>query len=63
MKHNERNAGAKKKFPNVETEILHIRRKVPKGKANNLKEQVNDLINQLQKEALQKCADDSLKSK
>jgi hypothetical protein len=44
---NERNAGAKKKFPNIETEILHIRKKVPKGKANEIKEHVKNLIKNL----------------
>lgn len=63
MKHNERNAGAKKKFPNVETKKLRIDRVVPKELHDTMKEQVNNLINQLQKEALQKCADESLKSK
>lgn len=62
MKHNERNAGAKKKFPNVETEILHIRRKVPKGQSEPLKKELIDKINQLQKEALQKCVDEILKN-
>jgi len=63
MKKNERNAGAKPKFPNQETEILHIRKKVPKGKAIEIKQQVNNFINQLQSEALKKCADESLKNK
>ncbi len=54
MKKNERNAGAKPKFPNVETEILHIRKKVPKGEAEPLKQKVNEFINQLQSEYLKK---------
>lgn len=60
---NERNAGAKKKFPNVETEILHIRKIVPKGQSKPLKKELIDKINQLQKDALQKCADESFKNK
>lgn len=60
---NKKKCGALPKFPNVETKKLRIDRIVPKELHDSMKEQVNDLINQLQKEALQKCADESLKSK
>jgi hypothetical protein len=60
---NDRNAGAKKKFPNNETEILHVRKIVPKGKATPLKKELIDKINQLQADALTKCANEALKSK
>jgi len=58
-----RNAGAKKKFPNNETEILHVRKIVPKGKATPLKKELIDKINQLQADALTKCANEALKSR
>jgi len=59
---NDRNAGAKPKFPNQETEILHIRKIVPLGQAKPIKETVNQLINRLQSESLSKCVDEALKS-
>ena len=58
---NKKTCGATKKFPNMETTKLRIDRVVPKDYHDTMKEQVNNLINQLQKEALQKCADESLK--
>jgi len=57
------NAGATKKFPNQETEILHVRKKVPKGQAIPLKKELIDKINRLQSEALDKCSNEALKSK
>lgn len=60
---NKKKCGALPKFPNMETTKLRIDRVVPKLQHNSIKEQVNNLINQLQKEALQKCADESLKLK
>jgi len=62
MKKNERNEGAKPKLPNQKTEILHIRKVVPLGKAKPIKETVNQLINRLQSESLSKCVDEALKS-
>jgi len=47
MKKNERNAGAKPKFPNVETEILHVRKIVPLGMAKALKQEINERIKNL----------------
>lgn len=58
-----KSSGAKKKYEELETKKLRIDRVVPKELHDSMKEQVNKLINQLQKEALQKCADESLKSK
>ena len=50
MKKNERNAGAKKKFPNVETTKLRIDRVVPTKHHNEWKQKVNQFINQLQQD-------------
>lgn len=47
MKKNERNAGAKPKFPNTETEILHVRKIVPLGMAKVLKKEINERIKNL----------------
>lgn len=44
MKKNERNAGAKPKFPNVKTEILHVRKIVPFGMAQIIKNEINERI-------------------
>jgi hypothetical protein len=55
--------GALPKFPNIETTKLRIDRVVPKEQHDTIKQQVNNFINQLQSEALQKCADESLKNK
>lgn len=55
--------GALPKFPNVETKKLRIDRVVPKDYHDSMKEQVSKLINQLQSEALTKCANEGLKSK
>jgi hypothetical protein len=63
MKKNERNAGAKPKFPNIETEVLHIRKIVPKGQAKPIKETVNQIITKLQNDALDKCVAEVLKNK
>jgi hypothetical protein len=58
---NKKKCGALPKFPNMETTKLRIDRVVPKEQHDTIKEQVNNFINQLQSEALQKCADESLK--
>jgi hypothetical protein len=42
---------------------LHVRKIVPKGKATPLKKELIDKINQLQAEALTKCANEALKNK
>ena len=63
MKKNERNAGAKPKFPNVETEVLRISRVVPKKHHEDFKKKCNELINKLQSEALDKCVAENLKNK
>jgi hypothetical protein len=42
---NDRNAGAKKKFPQIETKHLQIKRIVPKEQHDEIKERVNKLIN------------------
>lgn len=63
MKKNERNAGAKPKFPYTKTKKLRIERIVPEVIYADAKIQVSKLINQLQSEALTKCADEVLKSK
>ena len=60
---NPRNAGAKKKFPNQETTTMRICRLVPTEMHDEIKTKCELLINQLQKDALQKCADEVLKSK
>jgi len=52
MKKNERNAGAKKKFPNMETTKLRIDRVVPTKHHDKWKQQVNQFINQLQDEVI-----------
>ena len=53
--------GALLKFPNMETTKLRIDRIVPKDLHDNYKKQVNNFINKLQAESLQKCANESLK--
>lgn len=58
----EKKRGALPKFPNVETTKLRIDRVVPKEKHDDLKQQVNDFINQLQTQALDKCVIEVLKS-
>ena len=63
MKKNERNAGAKPKFPNIETEVLRISRIVPKERHEYFKKKCNELINKLQSEALDKCVSENLKNK
>ena len=60
---NKKKCGALPKFPNIKTKKLRIDRVVPEHIHDSMKEQVNNLINQLQSQALQKCADESLKSK
>lgn len=65
---NDRNAGAKKKFPLIETKHVQIKRIVPKALHNEIKLKTNQyidslLINHLQSQALQKCADEVLKRK
>jgi hypothetical protein len=42
---------------------LHVRKIVPKGKATPLKKELIDKINQLQSDALTKCANEALKSR
>jgi len=60
---NERNAGAKKKFPNQETKQLQIKRIVPKEHHDSIKQQTNDFITKLQKDALDKCVGEVLKNR
>ena len=65
---NDRNAGAKKKFPLIETKHVQIKRIVPKDLHNEIKVKTNQyidslLINHLQTQSLKKCAEDVLKSK
>ncbi len=60
---NDRNAGAKKKFPLVETKHLQIKRIVPKEQHDDIKQQVNEFINKLQSEALDKCVAENYKNK
>lgn len=43
---NKKTAGAPKKFPDTETEILHIRKKVPKGTATLLKKKMDKMISE-----------------
>ena len=52
--------GAPPKFK-VESTTMRISRVVPKEQQDTIKQQVNNFINQLQSEALKKCADESLK--
>jgi hypothetical protein len=47
---NERNAGAKKKFPLIETKYMQIKRIVPEKHHNEWKQKVNQFINQLQED-------------
>lgn len=63
---NERNAGAKKKFPFQETKQLQIKRIVPLDKYQEIKNKTNQFIdsyfiNQLQTQALDKCVAENLK--
>lgn len=57
MKKNERNAGAKPKFPNIETEVLRISRVVPKEHHEELKRATNEFITNY------KCVAENLKNK
>jgi len=52
--------GSPPKFK-VESTTMRISRVVPKEQHDTIKQQVNNFINQLQSEALQKCADEILK--
>jgi len=47
MKKNERNAGAPKKFPLQETELLQVKKIVPLGMAKILKQEINERIKNL----------------
>jgi len=58
---NERNAGAKPKFGTLPTKKLRIERVVPLKDYELTKEQVNEFINQLQTQALDKCVAENLK--
>ena len=65
---NDRNAGAPKKFPLIETKHVQIKRIVPKDLHNDIKVKTNQyidslLINHLQSQSLKKCADEVLKQK
>ena len=51
---NDRNAGAKPKFPNIETEILHVRKIVPLGMAEIIKEEIKERIKQLKNKTTKK---------
>lgn len=54
--------GRKPKFENVEYKMLRVQRKVPTIAFNNIQNEVQLLINKLQSQALQKCANESLKN-
>ena len=65
---NDRNAGAKKKFPLIETKHVQIKRIVPKDLHDEIKKETNHyidslLINKLQTEALDKCVMEALKNR
>lgn len=54
-------AGRKPKFENVEYKMLRVQRKVPTIAFNHIQLEVQQLINQLQSKALEKCANESFK--
>lgn len=54
--------GAKPKFK-VQSTTMRISRVVPLDLHDDYKSQVNKFINNLQKQALQKCANEALKNK
>jgi len=58
---NERNAGAKPKFGTLPTKKLRIERVILETEFEFTKEQVNEFINQLQTQALDKCVEENLK--
>lgn len=60
---NKKKCGALPKFGNKPTKVLRLNYVFPLDNFEDNEKKAKELIIQLQKEALQKCADESLKSK